>query len=331
MRVILGAFRVAMLHAADTNDAGSEPAIGMDKAKQLRIATYASVATALLLVGMKLVAWLMTGSVSILASLVDSLMDSAASALNLLAVRYSLVPADKEHRFGHGKAEPLAGLAQAAFIGGSAVFLILHAVERLRYPRALEDVKIGLAVMVVSIVLTALLLLIQRRAIRRTRSTAIRADALHYATDLLTNLSVIIALLLSDYGWVWADSAMAISVAAYIFYSAGRIGYEAIQHLMDRELGAEVQQEILAIARRVPEVRGVHDLRTRQSGQAKFVQLHVELDGDLDLHRAHAIADRIEREIEVLLPDAEVIIHQDPAGVVEHIDRKLWPPPPQAR
>jgi len=303
----------------------------MDKAKQLRIATYSSVATALLLVSLKLGAWLMTGSVSILASLMDSLMDTAASALNLIAVRYSLVPADAEHRFGHGKAEPLAGLAQAAFISGSAVFLILHAVERLRFPRVLEDVGIGVAVMVVSIVLTALLLLIQRRAIRQTQSTAIRADALHYATDLLTNLTVIVALLLSSYGWVWADSAMAIGVAAYIFYSAGRIGYEAVQHLMDRELGADVQEQILTIARREPEVRGIHDLRTRQSGQMRFVQLHLELDGDLALDRAHAIADRIEREIAALLPDAEVIIHQDPSDVTEHVDRELWPPPPQER
>jgi ferrous-iron efflux pump FieF len=303
----------------------------MDKAKQLRIATYSSVATALLLVSMKLGAWLMTGSVSILASLMDSLMDSAASTLNLLAVRYSLVPADEEHRFGHGKAEPLAGLAQAAFISGSAVFLILHAVERLRFPRVLEDVGIGVAVMVVSIVLTALLLLIQRRAIQKTQSTAIRADALHYATDLLTNLSVIVALLLASYGWVWADSAMAIGVAAYIFYSAGRIGYEAVQHLMDRELGPEIEEQILTIARREPEVRGIHDLRTRQSGQMRFVQLHLELDGDLALVRAHSIADRIEREIAALLPDAEVIIHQDPSDVTERVDRKLWPPPPQER
>lgn len=310
---------------------GNGPPGGMDKAKQLRIATYSSVATALLLVSMKLGAWLMTGSVSILASLMDSLMDSAASTLNLLAVRYSLVPADEEHRFGHGKAEPLAGLAQAAFISGSAVFLILHAVERLRFPRVLEDVGIGVAVMVVSIVLTALLLLIQRRAIQKTQSTAIRADALHYATDLLTNLSVIVALLLSSYGWVWADSAMAIGVAAYIFYSAGRIGYEAVQHLMDRELGPEIEEQILRIARREPEVRGIHDLRTRQSGQMRFVQLHLELDGDLALDRAHAIADRIEREIAALLPDAEVIIHQDPSDVTEHVDRKLWPPPPQER
>jgi ferrous-iron efflux pump FieF len=306
---------------------GRAPTLGMDRATQLRTATYASVATAVLLVSMKLGAWLMTGSVSILASLMDSLMDSAASALNLIAVRYSLVPADEEHRFGHGKAEPLAGVAQAAFIGGSAVFLTLHAVERLRFPRAVEEVGIGIAVMVVSIVLTALLLLIQRRAIRQTQSTAIRADALHYATDLLTNLSVIIALLLTNYGWAWADSVMAISVAAYIFYSAGRIGYEAVQQLLDRELGAEVQAQILAIARRPPEVQGIHDLRTRQSGQVQFVQLHLELDGGLSLQSAHAIADRVEREIRALLPDAEIIIHQDPSDMVEQVDRKLAAPP----
>jgi ferrous-iron efflux pump FieF len=306
---------------------GRAPTLGMDRARQLRTATYASVATAVLLVSMKLGAWLMTGSVSILASLMDSLMDSAASALNLIAVRYSLVPADEEHRFGHGKAEPLAGVAQAAFIGGSAVFLTLHAVERLRFPRAVEEVGIGIAVMVVSIVLTALLLLIQRRAIQQTQSTAIRADALHYATDLLTNLSVIIALLLSNYGWAWADSVMAISVAAYIFYSAGRIGYEAVQQLLDRELGAEVQAQILAIARRPPEVQGIHDLRTRQSGQVQFVQLHLELDGRLSLQSAHAIADQVEREIGALLPDAEIIIHQDPSDMVEQVDRKLAAPP----
>lgn len=301
------------------------------KARQLRAATYASVTTAVLLVGLKLAAWLWTGSMSILASLIDSLMDSIASTLNLIAVRYSLMPADREHRFGHGKAEPLAGLAQAAFIGGSAVFLVFHAIERLRFPRPLQELRIGIAVMVIAILFTTILLVIQRRVINATQSTAIKADALHYGTDVLTNLTVIIALLLAEYGWHWADSVMAIGVAAYIFYSAARIGYEAVQHLMDRELDAEIQRQILEIARSKPEVRGVHDLRTRQSGQVKFVQLHVELDADLSLEQAHAIADGIEREIAALLPDAEVIIHEDPADAHEHVGRKLWPPAPQDR
>ena len=298
-----------------------------DKAKQLRNATYASVFTAIVLIGVKLVAWLWTGSVSILASLIDSLMDSIASTINLFAVRYSLMPPDEEHRFGHGKAEPLAGLAQSAFICGSALFLVLHAVDRLRFPRDLQQVEIGVVVMVIAIVLTAGLLLFQRRVIRHTQSTAIRADAFHYATDLLTNLSVIIALFLTMYGWAWADSVMAIGVAAYVFYGAVRIGYEAFQHLMDRELPTELQEQILAIAFQNPRVRGAHDLRTRQSGQVKFVQLHLELEDQLTLAQAHAIADEVEEQISALLPDAEVIIHQDPANVTEDSDRKLWPPP----
>jgi ferrous-iron efflux pump FieF len=288
-----------------------------DKAKQLHLATTASVLTALVLIGVKLAAWLWTGSVSILASLIDSLMDSFASAINLFAVRYSLMPPDEEHRFGHGKAEPMAGLAQAVFICGSAVFVVVQAVERLRFPRPLEEVGLGIAVMTLSIGLTAGLLLIQRRVIQQTHSTAIRADALHYGTDLLTNASVIVALLLAGYGWGWADSAMAMGVAAYVFYSAARIGHDAFQQLMDRELSIEIQERILTIASRNPDVRGIHDLRTRRSGQVRFVQLHLELDHQLTLAEAHAIADGIEREISALLPGTQVLIHQDPAESTE--------------
>ncbi|TFH26186.1 MAG: cation diffusion facilitator family transporter [Myxococcales bacterium] len=280
--------------------------------RQLRRATYASVLTALVLIAVKLLAWLWTGSVSVLASLVDSFMDSIASAINLVAVRYSLVPADAERRFGHGKAEPLAGLAQAGFVCGSAVFLLFHAIDRLRFPRALRDIEIGVGVMMFSIVLTAGLLTLQRRVIRQTESTAIRADAVHYATDLLTNLAVVAGLLLASAGWAWADSMFAIAIAAYIFYSAVRIGFDAFQELMDRELPREIQQEILAIAAEHPDVLGVHDLRTRRSGRLRFVQLHLELDDGLPLTSAHAVADQVEERIQKLLPNAEVIIHQDP-------------------
>jgi ferrous-iron efflux pump FieF len=285
------------------------------QAKQLRIATYASVVTAAVLIGIKAAAWSRTGSVSILASLIDSLMDSIASVINLVAVRYSIKPPDEEHRFGHGKAEPLAGLAQSVFIGGSAVFLVAHAIDRLRFPGEVQQVTIGVAVMVVAIVLTAGLLVVQRRVIRQTGSTAIRADALHYSTDLLANLSVILALFLTRYGWSWADPAMAISVAGYVFYGAARIGLDAFRHLMDRELPTEIQARILAIARQSPRVRGVHELRTRQSGLSRFVQLHLELDEELTFAEAHAISRDIEEGIRTLLPNAEVIIHQDPVTV----------------
>jgi len=286
-------------------------------ARLLKLASLASVVTAISLIIVKLVAWFLTGSVSLLASLIDSVMDSLASLINLFAIRYSLLPADDEHRFGHGKAEPLAGLAQAAFISGSAIFLILHAVERLRFPRELEAIGIGVGVMVLATVLTLALLGYQYHVIRRTGSTAIRADALHYATDLLTNLSILLALYLASLGWSWADPVFAIGVALYIFYSAFRIGYDAFQQLMDRELPADIQQQILSVAVLNPAVLGVHDLRTRQSGQTRFVQLHLELDKGLPLDQAHAIADEVEARVNALLPDAEIIIHQDPVGAAD--------------
>jgi len=210
----------------------------------LRLATNASVATAAILIAGKLVAWAMTGSVSVLASLVDSMMDVAASLINLFAVRYALMPADHEHRFGHGKAESLAGLAQTTFIAGSAVFLILQAFDRLLHPRPLEDVGVGVGVMVFAILATLALLILQRHVIRVTGSTAIRADALHYTTDVLTNASIIIALLLSGYGWPGIDALFALGIAVYILYSAWHIGHEAFQLLMDRELPDEQRQRI---------------------------------------------------------------------------------------
>lgn len=285
----------------------------LDRAGLLKLASVASVLTAGFLIVAKLAAWSVTGSVSLLASLVDSVMDSIASLINFFAIRYSLQPADEQHRFGHGKAEPLAGLAQAAFIAGSAVFLVFHAVDRLRFTHTLEQVGIGLGVMVLAIVMTLILLAIQRYVIRRTGSTAIRADSLHYLTDLLTNISVLLALYLSTLGLTWADPVFAIGVAIYIFYSAFSIGYVAFQQLMDRELPEDILEKIQSTALSHPEVLGTHETRTRQAGHTRFVQLHLELDENLPLKQAHAIADEVEAEILAFLPGAEVIIHQDPA------------------
>ncbi len=286
----------------------------VDNARLLKLASTASVATAGCMIVVKLVAWYITGSVSLLASLIDSVMDSLASLINLFAIRYSLQPADAEHRFGHGKAEPLAGLAQAAFISGSAIFLILNAVDRLNFPREIEQVGIGVGVMLLAIVFTLALLALQHHVIRITGSTAIRADAMHYASDLLTNLSILLALYLSTLGWGWADPVFAIGISIYIFYSSFQIGRDAFQQLMDRELPIEIQQQILAVAMDTPAVLGVHDLRTRQSGQTRYVQLHLELDQDLPLSQAHTIADIVEDRIKAILPDAEIMIHQDPVN-----------------
>ena len=285
----------------------------LDHAGLLKLASIASVLTAGFLIVAKLAAWSVTGSVSLLASLVDSVMDSIASLINLFAIRYSLQPADEQHRFGHGKAEPLAGLAQAAFIAGSAVFLVFHAIDRLRFARSLEQIGIGLWVMALAIVMTVGLLAIQRYVIRKTDSTAIRADSLHYLTDLLTNMSVLLALYLSTLGWTWADPVFAIAVAIYIFYSAYQIGHGAFQQLMDRELPDDILQQIQATAMSHPEVMSTHEMRTRQAGHTRFVQLHLVFDEDLPLKTAHAIADQVEAEILSFLPGAEVLIHQDPS------------------
>lgn len=285
----------------------------VDTARLIKLATTASVVTATLLIVGKAAAWLLTGSISVLASLVDSLMDAAASLLNLLAVHVSLQPPDAEHRFGHGKVEPLAALAQAAFIAGSAAFLVLQAIDRLLHPRPIEDVIIGLVVMGFAIAATVALLLIQQHVIRRTRSTIVRADSLHYTTDLLTNLGTIAALGLTQFGWPALDPLFGILVAIYICYGAWHIGYDAFHQLIDRELPETVRERVKQIARAEPLVRGLHDLRTRQSGAMEIIQLHLELDADLTLDEAHAASERVERAIRQAFPLADVTIHQDPA------------------
>lgn len=286
-----------------------------DIPRLLRIATYSSVATASLLIIAKLAAWLMTGSVSVLASLVDSLMDAGASLVNLFAVRYSLMPADDEHRFGHGKAEALAGLAQATFIAGSAVFLVLHAVDRLMHPQPLAQIGVGLAVMLLAIAATVVLLIVQHHVIQRTQSTAIRADALHYATDLATNSATVAALFLAQLGWPELDPIFALAIAAFILYSAWHIARDATQLLMDRELPQGERERIAALAGGTPGVRGVHGLRTRQSGQTKVILLHLEMNDELSLAEAHRITTVTEERLRREFPGADITIHEDPVSV----------------
>jgi len=291
--------------------------ISNDNAQLMRWATYASTAVALVLIVVKTVAWLMTDSVSLLATLVDSCLDAAAAIVNLLAVRHALEPADREHRFGHGKAEALAGLGQSTFIAGSAVFLSLEAIGRLSHPQPIGSIAVGVAVMVFSILATVGLLLFQRHVIRRTGSTAIKADYLHYKTDFMINGGVIVALLLASYGWPGFDPVFAIAIVTYILYSAWGIVRESLDLLMDRELPDAERARIKALVRNHPDTKGLHDLRTRKSGTTVFIQLHLELDDNLTLMQAHRIADSVESLILEHFPDAEVLIHEDPASLME--------------
>lgn len=300
-------------------EAASVRAAGPDRMQRLkRWAAIAAVAVAALLIAGKAAAWGATGAVSLLSSLVDSLIDLAASTVNLLAIRHAAQPADNEHRFGHGKAEALAGLSQGIFVTGSAAFLLVEAVRRLIEPQPIANSDLGIAVMAVSIVLTLGLVVFQRFVIRRTGSVAISGDSLHYRGDLLMNLSVIVALVLSaQFGWVMADPVFGFFIAAYIVWGAYGILKASMATLMDRELDEAERQKIRTIALSRPEVFDVHDLRTRSSGTHAFIQLHLEMDGELTLRAAHAIADAVMHDIERAFPNAEVLIHQDPHGIDE--------------
>ena len=281
--------------------------------KLMKRATYAAVSVALILIGIKIWAYLATNSVAILSTLVDSMLDFGASLVNLFAVRHALTPADNEHRFGHGKAEALAGLFQSAFIVGSAIFLALQALEKLVNPDPIHASTIGITVMVVSIIMTLGLVMFQRYVISKTRSVAISADSLHYLGDILVNVSVIVALILSvQMGWYIADSLFALGIAIYISYNAYEIVKASFVDLMDEELPDEERDKIKKIVEEEKGALGFHDLRTRKSGQHIFVQLHLDLPPDLKLSDAHAIAESVEQKIVAAFPNAEAIIHQDP-------------------
>lgn len=287
-------------------------------ARLLRLATRASLAVAITLVLAKGVAWAMSGSVSLLAGLTDSLLDSVASLLNLLAVRYALKPADDDHRYGHGKAEALAGLAQSLFIGVSAVLVATQAYERLKNPHPLEAEALGIGVMLFSLVLTTALLMVQRHVIRATGSTAIRADALHYRSDLLLNGGILVALVLTGLGWQQADSLFGLGIAAYILWSAISIARESVSVLMDEELSTDITDDMHRLACSIPGVLGAHDLRTRVSGSHWYVQLHLELPGELPLSHAHTLCEQAAAAITTHYPKAEVLVHADPTEVVRH-------------
>lgn len=287
-----------------------------DGARLMRMATYASVATACTLIVVKLVAWGLTGSMALLSTLIDSTLDAAASLINLWAVRHALTPADREHRFGHGKAEPLAGLGQAAFIVGSGALLLAQAVNRLQHPVAVSHADIGTGVMVFSILLTVLLVRYQKYVLSKTRSVAISADSLHYTGDVLMNGAVIVSLVLGELlGWAAIDPLFAIAIGAYLLWNAWVIARNSMDMLMDRELPEEDRQRIKQIALAHPQVRGMHDLRTRLSGQQGFIQLHLAMDDTLPLLQAHDIADEVEKAITAAFPHCDVLIHQDPASL----------------
>lgn len=293
-----------------------------------RVAATASLVVAIALTLAKLVAAVASGSAAILSSLVDSMADIAASAVTWLAVRIAQQPPDRRHRFGHGKAESLSALGLAALVTGSAIFVLVEAARRLLDPRPLQATGLAVTVMVVSILATAGLVAFQREVIRRTRSEAIAADRLHYASDFLSNVAVLVSLLLVErLGLFWLDPLVAVLVAAWLVKASWTIGRRSIDTLMDHELPTVDRARIEAIVRAHPEVVGFHDLRTREAGGVRFIEFHIELDGEMTVREAHHVTDALEHELRAAFPEAEIIIHQEPAGLEDaRLDHRIRAP-----
>lgn len=290
-----------------------------------RLATYASLTVALVLIAAKLGAYLLTNSVALLSSLIDSTVDLLASGVTLLGVASALKPPDHDHRYGHGKAEPLAALAQAAFIIGSSVLLTYEAMGHFLHPRPPEHTVIGYAVMALAIVLTGFLVVFQRYVVNKTGSVAIGADSLHYRGDLFLNLAVILSFALGEWtGSGIFDPIFAIAIAALLIHGAWKITRHAIDAIMDRELPDDVRAQIRVVALGHPRAQGIHDLRTRSDGDRKFIEFHLELDPNMTLGEAHDITDEVEMRVKQAFPGAEVIIHQEPAGVMDdRLDHRI--------
>lgn len=292
--------------------AGHDPA---SRAALTTRAALASVAMALFLTALKGWAAIETGSVALLGSLADTAFDLLASLLTLFSVRYAAMPADDDHRFGHGKAEALSALVQVILVSGSALFIAWRAVARFGEGASPAHPETGIGVSLVAIVATFALLAYQHHIVRRTGSVAIHGDHLHYQGDLLLNLSVIAALALDAWvGMRGADPLFGIVIALWLLWGAWRAAGLALDQLLDREWPIEKRQRFIEVAMRHPEARGIHDMRTRSAGTLDFCQFHVWVAPDMTVLEAHRVMDEIEEALMHEFPGVEVLIHPDPEG-----------------
>jgi len=302
-----------------------EALVSISNDRLRRLATYASIAVSAVLIVAKLIAYFMTDSVAMLSSLLDSTVDLLSSIVTALGVASALRPPDHDHRYGHGKAEPLVALAQAAFIVGSSSLLAYEALSRLYHQHDVQNEAVGYGVMAFAIVLSIILIAFQRHVVRRTSSMAIGADNIHYIGDLVINIAVVIAFVAHEItGINWLDPVFAIGIATGLSYSAYNIAKDALNVLMDRELPDAERTKIKEIVRAQPLVRGLHDLRTRTDGERQFIEFHLELDANMTLKAAHKIDEAIMEALGKDFPNADVLIHQDPAGLEEErLDAKI--------
>jgi len=295
-----------------------------------RLASRVSLAVAMILVVVKLVAWIVTGSVALLSSAMDALVDTAASLATFFGVRYAERPPDHDHRFGHGKGEAVAGFTQATLLAGAALALAAQSAERLFFPEPIQLIGLGLGVILVSLAAATGLFIMQTIVVRRTGSTAIAADRAHYATDIAVNLAVLVALGVTWLtGWERTDPVFALAISAYMLWNSRGIALDALKQLLDHELSGGERQRISDTVLACPDVRGVHDLRTRHAGDRIFVEFHLEVDGHLTIDEGHTVGDAAEASVRRLFPSiVEVTAHLEPAGIDdERLDDRVGSAP----
>ena len=282
-----------------------------------QFASRTSLAVAVTLVAVKLTAWVLTGSVALLASAIDALVDTGASLATYFGVRYAERPPDQDHRFGHGKGEAVAAFTQATFLAGAAVVLAFQSLQRLVFPHLAESLDIGAWVIVGSLAAATALVVMQTWVVKKTGSTAIAADRSHYMTDIALNAGVLLALGVTRYtGWQRADPSFALAISGYMLWNAHHIATQALTQLLDRELPTGDRQKITNAVRGCAGVRDIHDLRTRYAGDRIFVEFHLEVDEQLTVKQGHAIGDLAETTVVNLLPGVvEVTAHLEPFGI----------------
>ncbi|HEY0378709.1 MAG TPA: cation diffusion facilitator family transporter [Pyrinomonadaceae bacterium] len=275
-----------------------------------------SMLAAAFMIALKTTTGFLTGSISVWASLLDSTMDIFASGINYFAVRAAARPADDDHSYGHGKAESLAGLFQSLFIAASGLFLVYESIRRIINPNPTQSEWVGVLTMIVAVLVSIALVVRLKRVARETESPALHADAMHYITDIYSNASALLALVIVALTpYQIADPIISLAIAFYILWSAIHVGRESIDVLMDRRLPIQVDEQVAEVVSRYRDqgVLGFHDLRTRRSGSQKFIDMHLEVKRDMRLQEAHDVSVRVLRAIEAEIPRARVQIHTDPA------------------
>jgi cation diffusion facilitator family transporter len=284
-----------------------------------RLSSWVSLAVAIALLAIKLLAWGLTGSVALLTSAVDALVDTASSLVTFLGVRYAERPPDQDHRFGHGKGEAIASFAQAVFLAGAGMVLAFQSIQRLAYPLPVQHLTIGLYVIALSLAAAAGLVLLQTWVVKLTGSIAIAADRAHYLTDVAVNIAVLAALGLTRLtGWQRADPAFALLISCYMLWNGYCIATSAFSQLLDHELPIPERDRIMQAVLACPGVKDLHDLRTRNAGDRTFVEFHLEVDGSLSVDQGHAIVDLAEAAVQKQFSSlVDVTAHLEPAGIAD--------------